>query len=341
MQVDRFVEERSAAWGDLAALLERAKGQPDRLAPEEIHRLGALYRAAAADLALASRSWPDAAGTLRLHGLVVAANQLVYAKAAKRDTIAEYFGRRLWQQIRQLHGCLALAAAVLFGSLALGALWAAVEPSAAAGLLPAGFQVAAHTRGGFYGTAIAGRGGLVWFIWVNNLRVAVLAMAGGFTGGVVTAWFLAYNGALIGVLGAFEWRVGGFESFLSLTVPHGLLELSCVTIAGGIGFLIAKALIDPGTDTRAEALQRCTPVVGSAIASVILFLLVAATTEGIITPWDLPTPAALAVGVALAGTFWTLVGWRGRPTAHVHPESVNGRRGRPARLPRDGLSASV
>ena len=314
MQVDRFVEERSADWAELDALLERSKGQPDRLSPDDLHRHGALYRSAAADLALATRSWPDAAGTLRLHGLVVRANQVVYAKAAKEDTVREYFSRRLWQRIRQLRGCLALSAAILVGSIALGALWAAVQPGSAAGLLPAGFQVSAHTRGGFYGVPIAGRGGLVWYIWVNNLRVSVLAMAGGFTGGIATAWFLAYNGALVGVLGAFEWRVGGFGGFLSLTVPHGLLELSCIAISGGVGFVIAKALIDPGMATRTEALQRATPVVASAIASAILFLLVAATTEGIITPWDLPTPAALAVGVVLAGAFWGLVAWRGKPS---------------------------
>jgi uncharacterized membrane protein SpoIIM required for sporulation len=319
MQVDRFVEERSAAWAELDALLERSKGQPDRLPPDEVHRFGALYRSAAADLALAMRSWPDAAGTLRLHGLVVRANQVVYAKAAKEDTLGEYFSRRLWQRIRQLRGCLTLSAAILLGSIALGALWAAVQPDAAAGLLPAGFQASAHTRGGFYGVPIAGRGGLVWYIWVNNLRVSVLAMAGGFTGGVVTAWFLAYNGALVGVLGAFEWRAGGFGGFLSLTVPHGLLELSCVAISGGVGFLIAKALIDPGMATRVEALQRSAPVVSSAIASAILFLLVAATTEGIITPWDLPTPAALAIGLALAGAFWGLVVWRGRPASGTQP----------------------
>ncbi len=339
MQVDRFVEERSVAWAELEGLLDQAKGQPDRLSADEVHRLGILYRSAAADLALASRSWPDAGGTLRLHGLVVRANQLVYAKAAGSESVGEYLGRGLWQRIRQLRGCLVLSAAILVGSIALGALWAAVQPVAAAGLLPAGFRAAAHTRGGFYGTAIAGRGGLVWYIWVNNLRVSVLAMAGGFTGGLVTTWFLAYNGALVGALGALEWRAGGLGSFLSLTVPHGLLELSCVALAGGVGFRIAKALIDPGTNTRAEALQHATPVVSSGIASAILFLLVAATTEGIITPWDLPTPAAFAVGLALAGGFWTLVIWRGLPSP-ADPATPSGRRG--SRQPVTGeLSASA
>ncbi len=312
MQADRFVEERAAAWAELELLVDAAKGRPDRLSGDEVRRLGILYRSAAADLALATRSWPEAAGTLRLHGLVVRANQVVYAKADSSGTFGEFLSRGLWRRIRQLHGCLALSAAVLVGSLALGVLWGALQPAAAAGLLPSTVQVASHTRGGFYGTALAGRGGLVWYIWVHNLLVAVLAMAGGFTGGIVTAWFLAYNGVLVGVLGALEWRAGGLGSFLSLTVPHGLLELSCVTIAGAVGFRIAKALIDPGTLTRAEALSAAMPVVATAIVASFLFLLVAACTEGIVTPWDLATPVAFAIGLGLAVPFWGLVAWRGR-----------------------------
>ena len=37
----------------------------------------------------------------------------------------------------------------------------------------------------------------------------------------------------------------------------------------------------------------------------MLFLVVAGLTEGIVTPWDLPPPAALLIGIALAGAFWS------------------------------------
>jgi uncharacterized membrane protein SpoIIM required for sporulation len=318
MQVDQFVKQRSAEWAELESLLARAGGRPSALAPAELRRVGALYRSAAADLALANRAWPDGAGTLRLRGLVVRANQLVYSKAARGETVREYLGRRLWQQVRALRGCLALSALMLFGAVALGALWAAAEPAAAAGLIP-GLRVAPHFKGNFYGAPIAARGGLVSYIWVNNVEVSVLALAGGFTGGVLTGYFLAYNGATLGVLGALEWRAGGFGDFLSLIVPHGLLELSCITIAGAAGFVIAKALIDPGMLTRAGALEAASPLIGTSLLCVVIFLLVAATTEGIITPWDLPTAWALAVGLLLAGGFWGMVLWRGRGRIRVGP----------------------
>ena len=49
---------------------------------------------------------------------------------------------RFWQRVRSQGRCLALAVAVLLGFAALGALWAALAPVAAAGILPAGFHAA-------------------------------------------------------------------------------------------------------------------------------------------------------------------------------------------------------
>jgi uncharacterized membrane protein SpoIIM required for sporulation len=315
MNADRFVADRAEAWAELDSLLSDAGGRAGKLEPEEIHRLGALYRSAAADLALANRAWPDAAGTIRLQSLVIRANAVVYSRAGRNATAGEFLGRRLWQEIRALKGCLALSAAFLFGSVLLGVLWGAVQPSVAVGLLPAGFHASAHSHGSFYNFSIAGRGGLAVAIFVNNIEVSVLAMAGGLSGGLLTAVSLSYNGAIVGVLGALEWRAGGLGSFLSLVLPHGLLELSCITLAGAAGFAIAKALIDPGMYSRSEALTRITPMLGSVILGVMMFLVVAGTTEGIVTPWDLPTPAAPAVGLALAGAFWAMVLLKGAPAA--------------------------
>jgi uncharacterized membrane protein SpoIIM required for sporulation len=197
--------------------------------------------------------------------------------------------------------------------VALGALWGLAQPSSASGLLPAGFHASAHPgKGAYYGISIVGRTGLAVQIFVNNIEVAILAVAGGFTFGLLTGFALAYNGAILGILGALEWRAGGFDHFFSLIVPHGLLELSCITLAGAGGLAMARALIDPGNDTRAEALGRLTSRIGAIVLAVMLFLVVAGLTEGIVTPWDLSPPAAFAVGIALAGGFWSLVFARGR-----------------------------
>ena len=316
VNLERFVAERGTDWAELESLVETSRGQGRKLKPAEVYRLGELYRSAASDLAVARRSWPETSGTLRLQALVTRANALVYSKPAREDTAWEFLSRRIWSRIRELDHCLVISAGILFGFVALGALWGFGEPSSAAGLLPAGFHATTHPgKGAFYGVSIVGRSGLAVQIFVNNIEVSILAVAGGFTFGLMTAFSLAYNGAILGILGALEWRAGGFGHFFSLIVPHGLLELSCITLAGAGGMAIARALIDPGNDTRAEALGRLTPTIGAVVLTVMLFLVVAGLTEGIVTPWDLPPPVALAIGLVLAGGFWSLVVTRGQATA--------------------------
>lgn len=313
MNLERFLSERSRQWSELEALLTRAGPVGSALPPRELRRLGELYRAAAADLAVARRAFPDSHGTLRLQALVASAHGVVYGRAARRETPLEFFTRGLWQRIHQSLGSVGLAAAIMAGAVVLGVIWALNEPAAASGLLPGGAHPTGGSfRGAFYGISITARGGLAVAIFTNNIEVAMLAVAGGFTFGILTAYSLAYNGALLGVLGALEWRAGGFGPFVRLVVPHGLLELSCISLAGAAGLRIARALIDPGRETRAQALSKMVPVLGSLVLGTMTFLVVAGVVEGFVTPWELPTAAAVSVGATLAGGFWTVVALRGR-----------------------------
>jgi uncharacterized membrane protein SpoIIM required for sporulation len=312
MKLERFLSERSGDWSELEALLGRAGVSGRDLGPDGLRRLGILYRSAAADLAVARRSFPDSGGTLRLQALVASAYGLVYSRAERTETPGEFLSHGLWRRIRQNIGCVGIAAAVMFGFTALGVLWALVDPAAAAGILPAGFHATGNSfHGGFYGISVPARAGLAVSIFVNNIGVAFLALAGGFTFGLLTVYSLAYNGALLGVLGAFEWRGGGFDEFVRLIVPHGLLELSCISLAGGAGLAVARVLIDPARQTRSDALARLVPVIGACTLGTVIFLVVAGLTEGFITPWNLATAPAVALGATLAGGFWGMVILRG------------------------------
>jgi uncharacterized membrane protein SpoIIM required for sporulation len=320
MKLERFLAERTEAWVELEDLVQKAKGRAGRLQPSEIMRLGELYRVAAADLALARRSFPWAPGTQHLQSLVVRAHALVYSRAGRSETAGEFLGHGMWMRIRASGRCLTLSAAVMAGAVLLGVLWALINPHSASGLLPGGSHISVKSHGGFYGISVPARGGLAVTIFVNNIEVSILAIAGGFTFGVLTIYSVAYNGALLGVLGTLEWRGGGFDQFLRLVVPHGLLELSCIALAGAGGLVIARALIDPGRSSRSDALAVLVPQLGATVLAVVIFLTVAGLTEGFVTTWDLPTAAAIGIGIILSGGFWTMVVLRGAPDRRAQPE---------------------
>ncbi len=278
-----------------------------------MRRLGLLYRGAAADLSLARRRYPDSPGTARLDALVTVSHSLVYGKARSEERLAFFFSTRVWRSIRGGGRSLAISVALLVGFTVLGFIWSVFEPVTASGILPAGFHATTHPgQGGVLGIAIPARAGLASQIFTNNIEVAILALAGGFTLGLLTAYVLATNGAMLGVLAGLEWKAGAWEAFARLIVPHGILELSCIAVAGSAGFQITRALVDPGRATRSAALQSIVPRLADTLLGVASCLVVAGLTEGIVTTWDLPIGLALAVGLFWGGLFWTLVMWRGR-----------------------------
>lgn len=277
-----------------------------------MRRLGLLYRQAAADLSVARRRYPDSPGTLQLDALVNASHALVYGKPKRQERFSSFFSTRFWTRVREGGRCLTLSVALLAGFTVLGFLWAVFEPVSASGILPAGFHATTHPgQGGVVGIAIPARAGLAFEIFTNNIQVSILALAGGFTFGLLTAYMLASNGALLGVLAGLEWKAGAWEAFARLIVPHGILELSCIAVAGSCGFQITRALVDPGRNSRAVALQSIAPRLADTLLGVAACLVVAGLTEGIVTTWDLPIGLALAVGLLWGGGFWALVVWRG------------------------------
>ena len=110
----------------------RAGVSGGHLGPAELRRLGTLYRASAADLAVARRSFPDTGGTLRLQALVASAYGLVYSRAERTETPTEFLTSGLWRRIRQNIACVGLAAAVMFGFAAFERAWLLVAGSAVA-----------------------------------------------------------------------------------------------------------------------------------------------------------------------------------------------------------------
>src|SRR5258708_12658317 len=79
--IDRFVEDHRARWARLGMLVDGARGRVARLSAEEVLELGALYRGATSDLAVARRDFPEDAVAERLNDVVAAAHALVYSEA--------------------------------------------------------------------------------------------------------------------------------------------------------------------------------------------------------------------------------------------------------------------
>ena len=89
MREERFVEERSARWAELRALVQRAQMRGlSSLSGAEVRRLGALYRLATTDLAAARSFRLSESSVQHVNRLCVAAHGLIYAGHAGGDAMA-------------------------------------------------------------------------------------------------------------------------------------------------------------------------------------------------------------------------------------------------------------
>jgi uncharacterized membrane protein SpoIIM required for sporulation len=152
-------------------------------------------------------------------------------------------------------------------------------------------------------------------IMTNNIGVTFTAFAGGVALGLVTAAALLFNGLMLGAVAGLAFGAGNTDTFIELIVPHGVLELSCIVIAGTAGLRLGRAIVDPGRGRRgpavtAEARRAVQLVVGTAP-----WLVVAGLVEGFITPAGIGPVPALVVGLGLGLLFWALVWWRGAPAS--------------------------
>ena len=122
---------------------------------------------------------------------------------------------------------------------------------------------------------------------------------------------------MLNVLAERKFPVGKLRLLFGLLIPHGLIELTSVIIAGAAGLRLGWTVIDPGDRRRADALaeegrRAIVLVMGTACT-----LLVAGLIEGFVSPSRIGFTARIAVLVVTL-TFWvgylSLVGLRSRGT---------------------------
>ena len=288
-----------------------------RLGPAEVDELVQLYQRASTHLSHARTQRADPALVTRLTRLVADARGVLYGTRSR--SLAGFarffttsFPAAVWHAAPVRGGrarCCCSCPAILMGSW-LARSDAALEASAPDALREAYVE---EDFEAYYSSAPASQ--FATEVTVNNIQVGFLAFAVGILLCVPTAFILATNGANVGQAAGLFAAVGQQPKFYGLILPHGLLELSAIVVAGAAGLAVGWAIIDPGDRPRTEALAeqgRRSAVIALGLA---LAFVVAGTIEGFVTPSGLPTSMRVAIGIAACLAFWTYVIVLGRRAA--------------------------
>ena len=131
-------------------------------------------------------------------------------------------------------------------------------------------------------------------VTTNNILVSFEAFAGGAALGLFGILAMVANGLNLGQAAAWMITDGSGWRFLGLILPHGLLELSAICIAGGTGLRLGWTIVAPGDRSRSAALAeqgRRSIVIVIGLATMFIC---AGTIEGFVTGSNLP--AGVKVG---------------------------------------------
>jgi len=288
MPTDRFITQRKTAWQRLEDLLKLLDGASlGRLNKDEVRELGRIYRRTASDLAIARAESRDPRLVNYLNSLVIRAHGRIYrADAQGGKKIRLFFTRELPQTFRRTwrYTLLAFLVFTTFGVLSYVATHYDPEFSELVGVNPAFRETFIETKTPWWEDLNESNQEGASFIMTNNILVTIYTFAFGALCGIGTLFYLAFNGANIASVLALTYRAGFGNDLVTFMVAHGVVELSCIFIAGGAGLLIGSAILMPGDLTRADALRTRGMEAVRLMIGVALLLVVAGIIEGFVSP---------------------------------------------------------
>ncbi len=226
-----------------------------------------------------------------------------------------FFTRTFPAALWHIRGFVAVSALLtLAPAIAVGA-WLANSPKAVDAAAPAAVRQTYVNQdfAAYYSSQPAAA--FATEVYTNNIRVAALAFGSGILLCVFTAYLLITNGASVGQAAGLFAAAGQSSKFYGLILPHGLLELTSVIIAGAAGLRLGWAVIDPGDRTRVTAIGQEAVRSVVIVMGVFLTLLIAGLIEGFVTGSTLPTTVRVGIGVAVEVAFLVYAVGLGRAAA--------------------------
>lgn len=303
MDVDIFIAQHAGEWQRLAELSGRR-----RLDGAEADELVALYRQVATHLSLVQTRAPDPALIARLSRLLARGRAAAIGTPRVRGWSALARGvlvdvpvvlYRTWRwSVATALVNLAIAAAMM--------LWLRQHPDRVRRVLPSNdvHKLVDHEFRDYYSDHPARS--FAAQVWTNNALVAALALFLGVTL-VGTLYVLWQNTVNLGLVCGIMLGASKGTLMFGLLLPHGLLELSAVFAASGIGLRTGWAWVAPGPLPRSQSLAEAGRMAAVAALGLAGVLLVSGLIEAFVTPSGLPTWARIGIGGLAESAFLVYV----------------------------------
>lgn len=252
LDLPRFLKTERPYWEELNELLDRIDSDRyERLTLQQVTRLEYLYQRSASALARLSTFSSEPKTTEFLESLVARAYAECHPNrvAAQRFRPFHWFFKTFPRTFRK--HWLAFALALALTGVGTGFGWGVIAADSTAKGVVMPFSQLLESPGervkreestkkdrlsGHKETFSAQ-------LMTNNIRVSILTFALGATWGIGTFVTLFYNGVILGAVAVDYVYSGQTQFLLGWLLPHGVIEIPAILVAGQAGFVLASALI--------------------------------------------------------------------------------------------------
>ena len=307
VDLDAFVAAHQGEWSRLEYLARHGSGSG-----AEADEILDLYQRVATHLSVVRSATPDPSLVTYLSSLLARARNrsagtrsVVWAdlRAFFTDTFPAALYRTRWWWI--LTAMANVVAAVVIG------WWFLSHPQVESSLMsPAEIDKLVNTDFEHYYSEYAASH-FAALVWTHNAWLMAICIALGILG-VPVVYLLFENVLNLGLMGAIMINHDRGGLFFGLIVPHGLLELTAVFVAGATGLRVFWSWIDPGPRTRGRAVAEEGRSAMAVALGLVVVLAISGVVEAFVTPSSLPTWARISIGVIVELAFLAYVFTVGR-----------------------------
>jgi uncharacterized membrane protein SpoIIM required for sporulation len=257
IDLPRFITAQRPTWTELEELLDRLEADPARvLTLEEVQHFHLLYQKVSADLGRVVTFASEPELKRYLESLTARAYGEIH-ETRQRDRKFRpvfWFLNEFPRAFRRRAGAFYLSVIITLVGMAFGGIATAFDQDAKDAILPQQFSHLSQDPSKRVSEEEKGRedrlgGAHASFaseLMANNIRVSMFTLGLGITFGIGTVLELFYNAVLLGMV-LVDYILAGQTLFvLGWLMPHGVIEIPAILIAGQGGLVLGNALIGRG-----------------------------------------------------------------------------------------------
>lgn len=309
INLQALIDQEQAHWSELEGILGRLEQNPDRkLELAEIRQFHALYQRACADLAKLKTFAAERELNHYLESLVARAYCEIHkgAAPARRLRPVHWLLVTFPQTFRRQIAAFWLALAITAAGVAFGGATLYFDAESKEVLLPfehlqgspaqrvAEEEKATSDRLAGHKTTFSS------YLITHNIKVSLLAFALGMSYGLGTIVLMFYNGVILGAVFVDYIAAGQVRFVFGWLLPHGVIEIPAILIAGQAGLVLAGTLIGWGRRLPLhKRLAAIAPDLVTLVCGLSLLLVWAGFVESFLSQYHqpvIPYPTKIGLG---------------------------------------------